>query len=429
MSLIPEPSDSLAVLAAGLDIGTSGCRAVVIDAHRRPVAWGRCRWPQGDMPTSPELWHQTALAALAQACTPCSGRIDYLTIDATSPSVLLSTLEGTPLTRALLYNEPAVQRFSEPLAHLAPPASAAYGVNSGLARALQLASQAAPGQGFLIHSQADWLAASLCATFGWSDENNALKLGYDPVTRSWPDWLKQLNLPSVALPRVYPLGTPIATITATTAEQTGLSPTCRIVAGTTDSIAGFLAAGAEQPGEAVTSLGTTLALKLISPTALFSTAHGVYSHRFEDCFLAGGASNCGAGILGRYFTAEQIEELSTHLDPDQDTGLGYYPLPSPGERFPYAEPGLQPLIAPRPESDAEFLQGLMEGLAAVEAQGYQRLEELGAPRLSRVISVGGGAPNPAWLRIRERYLGVPVSVAEQTEAAYGAALIAHRCMQ
>jgi sugar (pentulose or hexulose) kinase len=44
--------------------------------------------------------------------------------------------------------------------------------------------------------------------------------------------------------------------------------------------------------------------------------------------------------------------------------------------------------------------------------------------LRRVISIGGGAKNEAWTQIRHRALGVPVTVAGQTEACYGAALLA-----
>ncbi len=37
--------------------------------------------------------------------------------------------------------------------------------------------------------QADWLAALLHGRYGVTDWNNALKLGYDPETESYPDWL------------------------------------------------------------------------------------------------------------------------------------------------------------------------------------------------------------------------------------------------
>lgn len=53
-------------------------------------------------------------------------------------------------------------------------------------------------------------------------------------------------------------------------------------AGTTDSIAAFVAAGVSQPGEAVTSLGSTLAVKLLSEQRVDDAAYGVYSHRLGE---------------------------------------------------------------------------------------------------------------------------------------------------
>ncbi|MDA0865232.1 MAG: FGGY-family carbohydrate kinase, partial [Cyanobacteria bacterium] len=44
--------------------------------------------------------------------------------------------------------------------------------------------------------------------------------------------------------------------------------------------------------------------------------------------------------------------------------------------------------------------------------------------LTRVITAGGGAQNPTWMAIRQRCLPVPVSRAEQGEAAFGTARLA-----
>jgi hypothetical protein len=44
--------------------------------------------------------------------------------------------------------------------------------------------------------------------------------------------------------------------------------------------------------------------------------------------------------------------------------------------------------------------------------------------LQRVIGIGGGARNTAWTEIRQRTLHVPVSVAQETEASFGTALLA-----
>lgn len=48
--------------------------------------------------------------------------------------------------------------------------------------------------------------------------------------------------------------------------------------GTTDSIAAFLAAGVSTPGKAVTSLGSTLALKLLSTTRVDDASSGIYRY-------------------------------------------------------------------------------------------------------------------------------------------------------
>ena len=199
-----------------------------------------------------------------------------------------------------------------------------------------------------------------------------------------------------------------------------------VVAGTTDGCASFLATGADRPGQGVTALGTTLTLKLLSETPIFAPAHGIYSHKLLGNWLAGGASNSGGGALLRYFTADEIKALSADIDPDQPLDLGWHPLPATGERFPVADPTMTFAPADIPADRARFLHALFEGIARVEAMGYARLAELGGPRLEAVSTVGGGAQNAAWSRIRARHLGVPLVPAVSTDAAFGTALLAQR---
>jgi sugar (pentulose or hexulose) kinase len=88
------------------------------------------------------------------------------------------------------------------------------------------------------------------------------------------------------------------------------------------------------------------------------------------------------------------------------------------------DPLLEPVLEPRPVSDALYLQGLLEGLAAIEQAGWQRLEQLGAPPVQRVISLGGGARNPQWRALRQRLLQRPVLNRPQCTAALGMARLA-----
>ena len=117
-------------------------------------------------------------------------------------------------------------------------------------------------------------------------------------------------------------------------------------------------------------------------------------------------------------------ELTETIDPGRPTGLDYYPLVKPGERFPIADPDLPPRLEPRPADDSTFLQAMLEGMAAIEALAYRRLTEFGAPALRSVRSVGGGARNPAWTHIRQHKIGVPFLPALSEEAAAGAARLA-----
>jgi len=174
----------------------------------------------------------------------------------------------------------------------------------------------------------------------------------------------------------------------------------------------------------VTSLGSTLAVKLVSEARVDDARFGVYSHRLDGAWLVGGASNAGGAVLRQLFTDEQLAALSRDIDPAAASPLDYYPLPRKGERFPVADPDMAPRLQPRPESDAEYLHGILESIARIEAKGYNLLRELGATAVEEVFTAGGGAQNDKWTAIRERVLGVPVRKAEQTEAAYGAALLA-----
>ena len=186
----------------------------------------------------------------------------------------------------------------------------------------------------------------------------------------------------------------------------------------------FLASGVHSPGEAVTSLGSTLAIKLLSYTRVDDARYGIYSHRLGNMWLVGGASNTGGAVLRHFFTDPELDNYSQQIDPDQESLLDYYPLLKKGDRFPNNDPNLLPRLEPRPADAVEFLHGLLESIARIEARGYQLLQELGATPLTKVYTAGGGAKNQVWSAIRKRCLKVPVVTPVHTAASYGSALLA-----
>lgn len=415
----------------GLDLGTSGCRAVAIDSDKRLIAQASVplaspqRSADGGSRQDPALWWRSVIKVLSQlACAVPEHRPRALALDATATSLLLATPDGIPLGPAMMYDDSRALAQAGTLKPKAPPDSPVQGASSGLAKLLYLKQALTPATGTLALHQADWVFGRLSGRFGISDWNNCLRLGFDPADETWSEWLLQLDLGGIRLPRVLAPGTPVCSLLPDLAEQTGLPPDLVICTGTTDSTASVLAAGIAEPGDGITVLGSTLVIKLVSPIPVAAPEFGVYSHRIGGLWLAGGASNSGGAVLRHYFTDKQLQRLSSQLQPDCPTGLDYYPLLRCGERFPVSDPQLAPHLQPRPLDDRMFLQGLLEGIAAIEVRGYRLLEKLGAPSLDRVVSIGGGARNEAWRTIRENALGVSVSVALQQEAAYGAALLA-----
>jgi len=374
---------------------------------------------------APAIWWQAVVTVLRELASSIP---DYspaaLSVDGTSSTLLLCSRDGTPLAPALMYNDSRSREEAELIAALSPSASPARGASSSLAKLLFLKARLRPPPGTMALHQADWIVGQLTGRFGISDWNNCLKLGYDPMGEHWPDWITRLAIEPVELPSVVAPGAVVGHLTAKVARETGLPQEMLVIAGTTDSTAAVIAAGVTSAGEAVTSLGSTLVVKILAPQPITAAEYGVYSHRFGNLWLTGGASNAGGAVLRKFFSDAQIQSLTARLRPDEPTGLDYYPLPAKGERFPVNDPDLEPRLVPRPVDDTRFFQGILEGIAQIEATAYGLLESLGAPSPKTVMTIGGGSDNTGWMRLRERLLGVPVMRAATGEAAYGAARLA-----
>jgi len=416
------PPNRAEALYLGIDFGTSGCRASVIDSAGVEVAVATVAGTDSAATEVPATqWWAQLIQLLQQIPAAIRQQLVALAIDGTSGSVVACDAAGVPLAPALLYHDNRATAAAAQLAAIAPAESAAHGTGSALAKLLWL-RQRIPTIA-RVESQAGWLLGRLGAQFGYCDRNSALKLGWDAVAGCWPDWMAPLQLQSL-LPTVVAPGTPLGLIDPTLAATLDLPPTLQRVAGTTDSTAAIIASGASQPGEAVTSLGSTLVLKMISERPVSAPNYGIYSQPYGDYWLVGGSSNSGGAVLRHYFSDAALARLTPQLQPQQPTGLDYYPLLQPGERFPIADPTLAPRLTPRPTDAVRWLQGLLEGIAAIERLGYTRLAALGAGWPTSIRSCGGGANNRAWTVIRERLLGVPLKPAQQQQAAYGSALLA-----
>ncbi|MQL95003.1 hypothetical protein Taro_027668 [Colocasia esculenta] len=287
-------------------------------------------------------WMETLDSLLEDIPKNMCSRVASISIDGTSATTLIiNGATGQLLHRPLLYNESCSDAL--PSVRLIAPQN--HTVCSGSSTLCKLISwwnsyDLEKDNAALLH-QADWLLWLLHGKLGVTDYNNALKLGYDLEADAYPSWLRSQPF-SQMLPSVQAPGTPIGLIKDDIRQRFGFQKNCIASTGTTDSIAAFLASRATIPGKAVTSLGSTLAVKLLSTHRVEDARFGIYSHRLDDMWLVGGASNTGGAVLRQMFKDKELEQLSKQINPMLPSTLDFYPLPAVGERFPVADPNMIP---------------------------------------------------------------------------------------
>lgn len=404
-------------LGLGIDLGTSGLRLALMDPSGTLLAERSANYPRCF--EDPQGWREGVVALCAELPQELRDRVAAVAVDGTSGTVLACAANGDPWGQALPYFLACPEQASAAAVLAGSASGPAASASGSLARVLRLL-KGSGSSSLLMRHQADWLSGWLLGDWRFGEEGNNLRLGWDLGRQCWQGAIAEQPW-SAALPEVVRSGAVLGPLSQNARSALGLPAPCQVVAGSTDANAAVLAAD-PQPGDGVTVLGTTLVLKQFSEIPL--TGPGISCHRVAGRWLVGGASNAGAGVLRQFFSDALLVELSRQIDPRTSSGLTFRPLPRPGERFPVDDPSLPPILEPRPISDALYLQGLLEGLAEIEAKGWAALQRLGAEPIQRVVSLGGGARNPQWRLIRQRILGVPVVNRPQCSAALGMARLA-----
>ncbi len=477
---IPE-----SIVVLGIDVGTSGIRGCIVE---RKVSRNCLKKRSTELNQQKELLLYSASVALESPIMNESNisstqnpqhwidgmnqllfkisegfdlsRVTDLVLDATSSSVLLCNQKGEPLTEALMYNDQQAIKEAELISQTPGfnSKSGAAGVSSSLAKVLLLLKKLKQNEAIAIQNssnatfqneqsiyichQIDFLNCFLSGKINITDENNALKTGYDSINQAWPDWVKKilhLQNSQLKLPNVVKPGAILGLLSSKITTRYGFAESTCLHAGTTDSIAGFLASGAGKIGDVVISLGSTLAIKVISAVPIFSSKFGIYSHRLKNNWLVGGASNSGGAVLTAQFSMMEIKALISaiqisKLNLPETEQMAYYPLIKIGERFPIADSNLQPTMPSKPTQKMNlqspsieyqrYFLGLIHGLIQVEQLAYEELQALGC-HPKQIYAVGGGVQNELWMSLRAERLQnnhdsiFKLSYPTSREAAFG----------
>ena len=423
----------------GIDVGTSGARAVAVSPTGKLLAEAEepirqdHRAAGGIHEQDPGEWWQ-AICSVAQRIVGKlkeergEAAISGAAVTSTSGTLVVADAQGRPLRPAILYDDGRGVEIAEELNRQGGSESLRLGPSFSLVKAAWVARHEPDlwERTRYLLSPADWLSGKLSGEFGISDFTNALKLGYDPERASWIESVRAAGLPADRLPVVRRPGQPIGQVSKAAAVETGLPLGMPVLAGATDGMASVVASGASACGDANTTLGTTLVWKVLhngKPAA----RSGVYFHMHPGgLWVPGAASNTGLGSIRRpdalagNSPAEMDRLAASHIP----TPVVCYMLSGEGERFPFAHPKATSFVDGIPRHAGESYAAQLQSIAFVERWGYEILESCGIKVGDKVFSTGAAAKSPELLQLRANVLRKTVVLPRYPTASFGAAILA-----
>lgn len=272
----------------------------------------------------------------------------------------------------------------------------------------------------------------------------ARTMAFDIRALTWSaDMLRAANIDREVLPVPYPSGTAVGVIRPTLAQELGLPTGMKIVTGGHDQPCGALGAGVIKAGLALNATGTSDVLcpamqePILTPRML-AYNYSCYPHTFRDYYCSIGFNLTG-GLLLRWYrdvlcAGECAEARQRGCDPYQiiiehASAEIARPLFLPhfvGSGTPTLDPiSRGALVNLTIDVDkAELNRAVLDSLNYEMRYNIEAMEDAGIP-IETIRAIGGGAKSERWLQLKADVFGKPVELLEVTEAAaLGAAFLA-----
>lgn len=253
--------------------------------------------------------------------------------------------------------------------------------------------------------------------------------------REWSlEVLDALEIPNEWMPPVHE-GTEITgTVSAAGATETGLMAGTPIVGGGGDQAAGAVGVGAVKPGIISLVLGTSGVVFASLDQYAYEPDGRLHAfcHAVPDMWHFMGVMLSAAGSLQWYRdTLAATVDFNDLLAPASavppgSEGLLFLPYLT-GERTPYPDPlargGFVGLTTRH--TQAHMTRAVLEGVAFGLKDSFELIAQAGMPDEIEVRVSGGGAKSPLWRQILADVLNAPLVSTNSTEGgAFGAALLA-----
>ena len=441
-------------LLLGLDIGTSGVRAIlvrltgeVVASATAPLALGTPQpgWAEQD----PEDWWRAAVMAIRAALSQRpDARVEAVGISGQMHSSVFLDREGRVIRPALLWcdgrttlqcreiteraggegslrewvRNPALEGFTLPkILWLRDREPEAYA---------RLAS---------VLLAKDFVRFRLTGELATEPSDASGTLMFDPLRSRWSDeLLSAVGIPRTLLPTIGGSAEVLGRVREGAARATGLAAATPVVGGGADNACGAAGVGVVRHGEAVASWGTSGTV--LAPTAEPVVDPGLRAHTFchvapRVWYLMGVVLSAGGSFswyrdrfardLAHAADADRLlnEEAAT-VPPGAD-GVTFLPYLQ-GERTPHRDARARGafLGLTLAHSRAHVTRAVLEGICFALRDSVTLLESLGiAP--AELLLTGGGARSAFVRQLQADVYGLPVATVNREEGpAYGAALLA-----
>lgn len=262
-----------------------------------------------------------------------------------------------------------------------------------------------------------------------SDASGTLWL--DVARRDWSDDLLAVTgLTRADMPRLVEGSAPSAQLKRDLAQRWGMEASVIVAGGAGDNAAAACGIGAIRPGEGFVSLGTSGVLFVSNEKFSPNTAGAVHAfchaipdtwHQMGVILSATDSLNWLSRITGKKQAELSGEAQAQFSGPGEEIFLPYLS----GERTPYNNAGARGSFTGLSQSTdtGRMAQAVMEGVTFAMRDCQRVLADAGT-RIDHLLAVGGGSKSPLWLRMLATNLDMEIALPEDGD--FGGALGAAR---
>lgn len=430
----------------GIDVGTTGCKAILIDAAgtalgRGYAGYGYTSFGDGRVEQDPEDWYTALVSATQQAVKGFDAAdITALALSTQGGSSCLLSHQESAMTPAITWMDSRAENEAAELDILLGRdyvyRTTGWSADAGLDMAktlwLNKNEPALLAQSKYFISTLEYIQLRLTGVISIDPTNAAMRQMMNIHTLKWdPKILDSISMDQDKLPTIMPVGTLLGPLTAGAAAELGLRPDLAVFQGAHDQYCGSLGATAFHAGDLMISTGTAWAiLATVDHIVSTSTYISPGPHVLPGVYGAMATIPTGGAALDWLKSNSgglSYKEIDAHAFSarERTANLFFYPYLN-GAGYPIWQNKCKSSFIGMElhHTAADLAVSCMEGIAFQVRCMIEDFEKNNIPIL-RLKVIGGAANSAVWMSILEAVIRKPLYVVDVKDApCIGAAAIA-----